>query len=70
MGFIDGPNHHEVSDLIANLIERIYRSGKIVGMVARNAREANEYIALGARLLFTSLTSLLKNCIIELFFIE
>ena len=63
MGFLDGPAHPEVKEIIDKSIEIVTKAGKIFGTVAANAEQAKELSDKGVTLLLNSVQGLLTTSI-------
>ncbi len=59
MGFVDGPNHDEVKNIINEAIEIVTKAGKIFGTVAATAEQAKDLTDRGVTLLLNSMQGLL-----------
>jgi len=59
LGYPGRPDHPEVQRTIASLITRIRDSGRVAGIIARDAVLAKSYYELGARYMWTSVSSML-----------
>ncbi len=59
MGYLDGPNHPQVKEAIANAIHTVRQAGLIFGTVAANAEQAAELKHQGVTLLLNSVQGLL-----------
>lgn len=63
MGFVDGPNHQEVRQIINQCIEIVVGAGKFFGTVAATAEQAKELTEKGVTLLLNSVQGLLTPSI-------
>lgn len=60
MGYLDGPNHAEVQDVIDNVFTRIHQANLFSGTVAFSGPDANNLTRKRVGLLLTSINALLK----------
>jgi 4-hydroxy-2-oxoheptanedioate aldolase len=63
MGFVDGPAHPEVKEVINKCIEIVNKAGKIFGTVAASADQAKALVDSGTLLLLNSVQGLLTPSI-------
>jgi 4-hydroxy-2-oxoheptanedioate aldolase len=61
MGFIDGPAHQEVKDVIDQVFEIVLKHNLIVGTVAATAEQAKVLTDKGAKLILNSVQGLLNT---------
>jgi len=59
MGFVDGPNHEKVKQVIEECIKIVVTAGKVFGTVAANAEQAKDLSDKGVTLLLNSIQGLL-----------
>ncbi|MFZ4428641.1 MAG: HpcH/HpaI aldolase family protein [Saprospiraceae bacterium] len=61
MGYLDGPNHPEVQEVIQEIFKVVLESGKLVGTVAGTADQARALVAKGATMILNSVQGLLSS---------
>lgn len=61
MGFMDGPAHDEVKDVISQIFEIVLGAGLVIGTVAGTAEQAKALIEKGALFCLNSVQGLIKT---------
>ena len=61
MGFIDGPAHQEVKEVMDQVFEIVLRHNLFIGTVAGNAEQAKALTDKGAKLILNSVQGLIKT---------
>ena len=61
MGFMDGPAHDEVKDVISQIFEIVLKVGLVIGTVAGTGEQAKELIDKGALFCLNSVQGLIKT---------